>query len=320
MPIVDLFSKRQKKLRGEVPDFYVYDDLPQPLRVQIVQIWRETLGYLQIERGEWGQIVYNSNVERAYRFVVESLCHEYGVFQLAGPHVKLGIRNTHTELETFFLEEKIIARALDAVELSFDVIDHVTRKREYLQRNNASEIADDAIEEVNYRFKEHGVGYQFTSGHIIRMDSEFIHAEIVAPALKLIQEQHYAGAQEEFLKAHKYYRNGDAKGALSDCLKAFESVMKAICDKRRWPYPDNATAKPLIEVCFKNGLIEKFWQSQYSALISLLESSVPTGRNKLSGHGQGTNPVSVPNHLAAYMLHMTASAIVFLAEAEKQLP
>ena len=135
MPIVDLFSKRQKKLQGEVPDVYVYDDLPRPLKVQIIQIWRETLGYLQIERGEWGQIVYNSNVEHAYRYIVESLCHEYGDFQLAGPYVQLGIRNTHTELETFFLEEKIIAKALDAVELSFDVIDHVTRKQEYLQRN-----------------------------------------------------------------------------------------------------------------------------------------------------------------------------------------
>jgi hypothetical protein len=46
---------------------------------------------------------------------------------------------------------------------------------------------------------------------------------------------------------------------------------------------------------------------------------VPTGRNKLSGHGQGSTPKDVPDHLAAYMLHMTASAIVFLAEAEAAL-
>ena len=78
--------------------------------------------------------------------------------------------------------------------------------------------------------------------------------------------------------------------------------------------------KFLIEVCFDNGLIPSFWQSHYSSLRNLLESSVPTGRNKLSGHGQGTTPVSVPNHLVAYMLHMTASAIVFLAEAEEKYP
>jgi hypothetical protein len=42
--IFDLYSKRQKKLRGEVPDVYVYDDLPRKLRNQIVHIWLETLG------------------------------------------------------------------------------------------------------------------------------------------------------------------------------------------------------------------------------------------------------------------------------------
>ena len=76
----------------------------------------------------------------------------------------------------------------------------------------------------------------------------------------------------------------------------------------------------MIQICFDNGLIDPFWQSHYSSLRSLLESGVPTGRNKLSGHGQGTTPTTVPDHLVAYMLHMTASALVFLAEAEKNLP
>ena len=183
-----------------------------------------------------------------------------------------------------------------------------------------SEIADEAIEELNYRFKEHGVGYQFINEQIIRTDSELIHAEIVKPALKLLHQNHFAGAQEEFLKAHEHYRKGNAKEALSECLKAFESVMKAICDKRGWQYGSNATAKFLIQACFDNGLIDSFWQSHYSSLRNLLVNGVPTGRNKLSGHGQGTPPTTVPNHLVAYMLHMTASAIVFLAEAEKNLP
>jgi hypothetical protein len=38
MRILDLFSKRQKKLRGEMPDVYMYDELPQPLKVQIVHM------------------------------------------------------------------------------------------------------------------------------------------------------------------------------------------------------------------------------------------------------------------------------------------
>jgi hypothetical protein len=38
MALFDLFSKRQKRLRGDVPDVYVYDEIPQVLRVQLVQI------------------------------------------------------------------------------------------------------------------------------------------------------------------------------------------------------------------------------------------------------------------------------------------
>ena len=34
----ELFSKRQKQLRGEVPEVYQYEDIPQKLRVQISYI------------------------------------------------------------------------------------------------------------------------------------------------------------------------------------------------------------------------------------------------------------------------------------------
>ena len=297
LPITDIYSKRQKKLRGETPEVYVYDDLPNPLRVQIVHIWRDKCGS-GINLGDDDK-----------QSVSKILCTEYGTLELPS-------------LERFLLEEKDYEKVLDVVELSFQKIEYNQENMRSLHqaRPDVYSSPNDAIEELNNRFKEHGVGYQFTNGQIVRIDSEFIHAEVVKPVLKLLDQQHYAGAQQEFLKAHEHYRKGNAKEALSECLKAFESVMKAICDKRGWNYSNNATATPLIQVCFDNGLIPSFWQSHYSSLRNLLESSVPTGRNKLSGHGQGTTPVSVPDHLVAYMLHMTASAIVFLAEADKNSP
>ena len=130
----------------------------------------------------------------------------------------------------------------------------------------------------------------------------------------------FEGAQEEFLNAHEHYRKRNMKDALNSCLKAFESVMKTICDKRGWQYDKNtSTAKGLINICFDNELIPKFWESHYSHLRLLLESGVPAGRNKTSAHGQGPTSTSVPDYLAAYMLHSTAATIVFLAEAEKEL-
>lgn len=218
-----------------------------------------------------------------------------------------------------FYKKRTLKKVIDAIELSFKVINTCTRSYEYLKLTNASKCADDAISELNSRFKEHGIGYQFVENEIIRVDSELLHAEAVKPALRLLNKYNFQGAQQEFLGAYEHYRHGNNKEALNECLKAFESTMKSICDKRKWTYPPNATAKAMIDICFDKGLVPSFWQQQLSSLRSMLESSIPTGRNKLSGHGQGTNPVSVPGYLVAYMLHMTASTLVFLTTAEENL-
>lgn len=313
MAIFDLFSKRQKALRGDIQDVYAYDDLPNALRVQIVHIWSDSLGNSQ----DYFHYSYSKEVQSAYQFIVDILCREYGIFQLPTAE-KYNAREYLTELANFLLKEEDIERQLDVVELTFRYIDRMTREH-YMGRINASEVADDAINELNNRFKEHGVGFQFIDGEIVRVDSELIHVEAVKPALRLLNEKNYQGAQQEFLSAYEHYRHGKQKEALNDCLKSFESTMKAICDKRKWSYPQNATAKALIQVCFDNGLVPSFWQQQLSSLRSMLESAIPTGRNKLSGHGQGTTPTVVPDYLVAYMLHMTASTLVFLTTAEKEI-
>ncbi|MNP72955.1 hypothetical protein D3C76_1696000 [compost metagenome] len=56
-----------------------------------------------------------------------------------------------------------------------------------------------------------------------------------------------------------------------------------------------------------------------TSLKSMLESGIPTGRNNLGGHGQGSEIIEVPDYLVAYMLHMTASTLVFMINAEKNL-
>lgn len=311
MASLDLFSKREKRLRGEVSDVYSYDLIPQSLRVQIIYILRESLGNEQDYCKE--------TVEELYELIVTALCREYGVFHLTELSA-FGERIYITELFNFILEEKDHEKVLDAVELAFRLVDNSTRDYLYRRLDNSNEVATKSIEELNYRFEEHAVGFQFEKGNIIRVDSGLIHKEVVLPVLKLLNDSAYQGAQEEFLKAHEHYRHGNSKEALNECLKSFESIMKAICEKRGWSYSSGDTAKKLVEICFKNDLVPSFWQNYMNTLRSLLESGVPTARNKLSGHGQGSLPITVPKYLVSYVLHMTASCIYFLAEAEKALP
>lgn len=314
MAIYETYTKRQKRLRGDVPDVYTYNDLPEVLAVQITYIWEKTLGNDH-------QFVFHKSVTDVYRYIVETLRCEYGVYEL--PNQPTRYRNRQNEykeeLWCYFLGEMNIEGQLDAIELSFRMINKFTRSFNYLSRGNADSIADNAIAELNQRFKEHGIGFQFVENEILKIDSDFIHSQAVIPALRLLNTKYYEGAQHEFLLAHEHYRHGRYKECLNECLKAFESTMKSICNKQGWQYPGNITSKGLIAICFEKNLVPSFWQHQMTSLKGLLESTIPTGRNKLSGHGQGSELIEIPEHIVAYMLHMTASTLVFLTKAELQL-
>jgi hypothetical protein len=84
------------------------------------------------------------------------------------------------------------------------------------------------------------------------------------------------------------------KEALDECLKSLESMAKAVCSKRKWSYDPKATMNALIQILFDNGLVPAFWAQHFSSLRSTLESGVPTARNRLGAHGQGTEIVEVP--------------------------
>lgn len=313
MPILDIFSKRQQRLRGEVPDVLTYDKLPNKLRIQIVHILTDTLGSKGEAHGDW------TNVQRTYENIAAALRREYGVFQLVERPVHERYHPA-VELLNFILQEPSTERVLDAVELACRHIDEVTRTYNYRERANANAEADDALAEINSRFLEQGVGFRYESDQIIRVDSEMVHAEVVKPALALLHDAKFRGAEAEFHQAFEHYRHSRAKEALAECLKSLESAMKSIAVARRWTYSEKATAQPLIALMFEKKLIPEFWATHFSGLRAMLESGVPTVRNRQGGHGQGVEVVEVPSHLVAFALHQTAAAIVFLASAERELP
>jgi hypothetical protein len=164
-------------------------------------------------------------------------------------------RSHDEEVLNFLLEEDSPERTLDVIELCLSVVDTYARTDEFKSKHIFQVSPDEAIAELNERFKEHGLGYQFEAGRIIRVDSEFIHSEVVKPALLFLSSDEYAGANEEFLKAHEHYRHGRNKECLVECLKSFESTLKAICKIRGWAYNSNDTARALVAKCLSEGLL-----------------------------------------------------------------
>ena len=122
----------------------------------------------------------------------------------------------------------------------------------------------------------------------------------------------FSGANEEYMKAHDHYLHGRNKECLNDCLKSFESVLKTICKEKKWQFNQSDTSKKLIKICFENELVPSFTQNQFTSLQNLLESGIPTIRNKLGGHGQGTEKITVDDIMTRYALNLTGSNIIFL--------
>lgn len=304
MAIFDLFSKRQKKLRGEIPDVYTYDKIPQPLKVQIVHIIQDAVGQ--------DRYVDENHAEKIYEFLHKAICREYGVFRLGTTYNE----SNQQQLFNYFLQSEKTEETIDIIEFSFKYINSNIRENywRHKQQTNPQLEPDAALSELNERFKEHGVGYSFEGGEIIRIDSTYIHAEVTKPTITLLWNNKFRGANEEYLKAHEHYRHGRNKECLTECLKAFESTMKVISKEKGWAYNQIDTAKKLIQICFQNGLVPTFIQNQFTSLQNLLESGIPTIRNKLGGHGQGQIPQKVDDEVTRYGLNLTGTNIIFLIE------
>jgi len=312
--IFDRFSQRQKKReKAGQPDVYQYEDLPRPFRVQIIQILTDALGEYEPPHPYSTRRLPVSN--QYWEEIHKVIAHEKGVFSLG---------QRATDPPSLQCKEYLMATttddALDIIELSFRVVDRVARNLHAIERreSNITVDADTAIADLNHRFREHGIGYQFEAGELIRIDSQYVHDQAVRPAITLLQEARFQGVSDEFLRAHEHYRKGNYKEAVAEALKAFESTMKAICDARKWTYGKKDTASKLISVIFDKGLITPELQSHFAAVRSTLESGLPTVRNtSTASHGQGSMPISIPEHLVAYALHLAAANIVLLVKAHK---
>lgn len=307
MAIFDLFSKRMARERGDVIDVYTYDNFSENFRVQLSMVVKDLLGDDRVLQRE-------ITPKEVYAAISGILRREYGVQTL----IKGRFHEDHYfEIHEFILREPNVERVLDTVELCFLFGNTHARKQPYstLHRYDADRHVDACIDEVNGRFKAVGYGYEFVveSESIIRIDSEFLHAEAVKPAIHFMSFPGFEAARNEFFGAYEHYRHKHYKEALVDAGKSFESTCKVICKANEWEYTPRDTANKLIQILIDKGFMPAYNQAHLSALQSVLSSGIPTLRNNLGGHGDGPEIVEVSPEIVAYGLHLTASSIAMLA-------
>ena len=121
------------------------------------------------------------------------------------------------------------------------------------------------------------------------------------------------------MKAHRHYRSGEMKDAITDANNAFESTLKAVCNQRGWSYQSGARASDLLKLVRRKGLLPEYLDKSFDQLAATLNSGLPQVRNNEGSHGQGATPQTTLDYVGAYALHLAAANILFIVEAHKAM-
>jgi hypothetical protein len=309
--IVELFSERKRKAAAEgAPDVYQYGDAPKKLRVQVQQILRAAIGRYYV-RGAYDYSTPPHNNE-AWDNIHSILCRELGVHKLAAGY-------SADEEVIGFVGASGFDNFIDTVEVSVRYLERVLGDLGDAARahKGISQKSEHAVAEINYRFRQAGVGFQFINGEAIRVDSDFTHAEVIKPTLALLSSPGFEGPQEEFLAAHRHYRNGDFEETVTSAAKAFESTLKAVCTQHRWGFEPGDRVTDLLKIVRNHRLWPDYLDQSFDQLVATLSSGLPKVRNFAGAHGQGPDPRLTPAFIAEYALNLAASKIRFVAAASQ---
>ncbi len=194
--------------------------------------------------------------------------------------------------------------------------------------NPCNRFEEDDIEEItleknvfvnnlNETIEHNNLGYCVINNVIATKESDFLHQEVVSKPLTLLVNEEFNGAAEEFTKAIDNYTKKDYENCVLEACKAFESTIKSILDNRQIEYETtgpNAKLNKYMDKLKAEGLFDSYLDSFSNNLIAILNSSVNTVRNRLAGHGDGSEPKEVERSYASFALNLSGSCIMFLLD------
>lgn len=297
----NLYSRRKKDSQGN-PEVFIYDNFPQSFRNQFFTILNGVLKAMR-ERDPF----FSESIP-------EELCkvfaQEKGLKFISG---KPYIRANSLEALELYIDTCSNEDFLDLMDFLFGafISNERIQGRFYLSKNE--NFFQNAIDELNLRLKQHSLGYEFLNGEIIEKTNTITHEKIIKPALKLLTDEQFRGAEEEYLLAFEHFRNGNNEDAILNAIKSFESGLKTICSGMGYSYnKDKDTTKRLIEILKQNTFFPSYLDNYMNGICTTLESGASTVRNKTAGHGQGIETQTLPEAYVEYALNLVATNLVFL--------
>lgn len=309
-----LYSQRIRDAEGE-PEVFAYDSFPEAFRNQFFHIVNRVLKSIDtLQENARGYYGSSENVSVS-KSIVEKLCEDFsmekGLKYIPG-NLYSGSNSIYAlEMYCSNCSETDFLDLMDFIFESFSSNGFVCKT--VCRYYEADNLFQRAIDELNHRLKQHRLGYEFINGEIIKKANTFAHESIVRPALKLLMDDEFRGAEDEYLIAYEHYRKGENKDAILNAAKAFESIMKAICEGLQYTYDkDKDTASRLNAILESNGFYPSYLRNHISGILQTLNTGVPVLRNKTSGHGQGATVSDYPDEYVEYALNLVATNMIFL--------
>lgn len=148
--------------------------------------------------------------------------------------------------------------------------------------------------------------WRFTDGEFFKLDADFVGARLVDEAHSALATYNFDGAAHEFAKARQDAVSGEPKDAILYAAKSFESVLKVLTGM------DNANADALIKALIAQGYLDDLPQAARASFGEQILKTLPSMRNRLAGHGQGSTIVQVPPAYGELALQLAAAFHNFL--------
>ena len=168
---------------------------------------------------------------------------------------------------------------------------------------------------VNGLFDLLNCPWRFTDGEFFKLDSDFVGARLVDEGHASLASHSFEGAAQEYAKARQDAASGEPKDAVLYAAKSFESVLKVLTKL------DHANADQLIKALINQGYVDDIPESVRASFGEQILKTLPSLRNRLAGHGQGSAVVQVPTAYAELALQLAAAFNNFLiAKHLEQLP
>ncbi len=287
-----VFSQR---FEASLADGSLTAEIPKKLRRRIwYSIDRFNLTWREVD--ESGYNCDASHIEK----VREHLRERYGLATLSvwSHEQKQSLGNV--SLETFVLLAPW-SRVFDAVELLSAALESTDAFPFQFQRH-LNEVLD----------QEH-FEWRFADGQFFQLDTEYLAMEVLVGTDELLRTNGYAGAEEEFTKSRACVASEDYKEAILNAAKSFESVMKTLLKK------EHGNAAELVRELMKSDLFKDLPRSLTSGFGEQILMTLPHLRNRLSGHGQGIEVVSVGRAYAALAVHLAGALNYFLVSKGLEL-